>query len=70
MKVVFRAPIAVTRVHVNQKDQSQGGGYVNTWGDVTNIPNLISYAGSYMDSAGQMISKTQQPEEQDFADFN
>ena len=62
----------VTRVHVHQKNapQSSSGNYA-TWADVTNLPNLISYAGSYVDSAGQMITQSAaKPEDADSADFN
>lgn len=58
MKVFFRAPDSVLRVFVHQKQSQASGGYVNAWADVTNIPSLISYAGSYVDSANTMMSKT------------
>jgi hypothetical protein len=57
MKVFFRAPENVLRVFVHQKQGSGSGAQVNAWADVTNIPSLISYAGSYVDSANTMMSK-------------
>ena len=48
-----------------------GGAIVNNWQDVTNVPALMSYASSYVESANQMMSaKKPVTEELDRADFN
>ena len=47
------------------------GSAVNTWQDVTNLPALVSYASSYVESANSMISaKKPVVEDLDRADFN
>ena len=71
MKISFRAPESVLRVFVHSKQQTQQGATVNAWQDVTNLPSLVSYASSYMESANSMMTaKKPVPEELDRADFN
>ena len=71
MKISFRAPESVLRVFVHSKQQNQQGATVNAWQDVTNLPSLVSYASSYMESANSMMTtKKPVPEELDRADFS
>lgn len=73
MRISFRAPESILRVFVHQKQAGgpAGGQAVNAWQDVTNLPSLVSYAGSYVESANTMMAaKKPAIEEADRADFN
>lgn len=43
---------------------------VSQWADVTNIPSLVSYAGSFVEGASNFVGKTPSAEEGDSADFD
>ena len=53
------------------QDDSKQQRNVQAWNEVSNLPELVSYASSYVDSASSYVSNgAPSVEQKDFADFN